>query len=135
MRGRRGPRRRTDGAGVAVVRLPDYFDALNRDFRYQLTVIGRFARAIVAEEIADGRFVIRTDEPRVKVSWQVTGVRRDPYAERHRIEVERDKPPAMRGRYLHPEDRGLSPDLAEQVGRSAGSAPPARPAPASEALR
>ncbi len=29
-----------DAVGQAVVELPDYFDALNRDFRYQLTAIG-----------------------------------------------------------------------------------------------
>ena len=27
--------------------LPEYFSALNRDFRYQLTVIGQFAQAIM----------------------------------------------------------------------------------------
>src|SRR5262249_23985656 len=41
----------TGGDDEAVVTLPDYFEALNRDFRYQLTVIGQFAQAIVAREI------------------------------------------------------------------------------------
>jgi hypothetical protein len=69
---------RTDGRGFAAVRLPDYFAAINRDFRYQLTVVGRsFARAIVWREIAGNRFTIRTDEPNVKVSWQVTAKRSD----------------------------------------------------------
>ena len=63
----------TDQHGVSVVVLPDYFEALNRDFRYQLTVIGQFAQAIVAEEIEKGRLTIKTDKPSVKVSWQVTG--------------------------------------------------------------
>src|SRR5262249_19043693 len=39
----------TDENGDAVVALPDYFEALNKDFRYQLTVIGQFAQAVVAE--------------------------------------------------------------------------------------
>ena len=56
-----------------------------------------------AREIADNRFTIRTSKPRVKVSWQVSGVRQDPYAEAHRIPVEQDKPAAERGSYLHPE--------------------------------
>jgi hypothetical protein len=102
----------TDEHGVATVVLPDWFEALNRDFRYQLTVIGEFAQAIVAQEIEDGRFVIRTDKPGVKVSWQVTGIRHDPFAEANRIPVEEDKPDAERGLYLHAEAFGLPPEMA-----------------------
>ena len=40
----------TNSSGVAVVKLPAYFTALNRDFRYQLTVIGKMAQAIVDRE-------------------------------------------------------------------------------------
>jgi len=97
---------RTDADGYAVVQLPAWFEALNRDFRYQLTVIGQFAQAIVAEEIHDGRFVIRTNLGQVKVSWQVTGIRHDPWANAHRIPVEEDKPEAERGTYLVPEVYG-----------------------------
>ncbi|GAB4328023.1 MAG: hypothetical protein Kow0074_23730 [Candidatus Zixiibacteriota bacterium] len=96
----------TDTDGVAIVTLPDYFEALNRDFRYQLTVIGQFAQAIVAEEITGNQFAIRTDKPNVKVSWQVTGIRRDAYANAHRIPVEEDKPFAERGLYKYPEAFG-----------------------------
>ena len=81
----------TDERGEAVVTLPDYFDALNRDFRYQLTVIGQFAQAIVGEEIKGNSFVIRTDKPGVKVSWQVTGIRKDKFANENRIQVEVEK--------------------------------------------
>lgn len=59
----------TAGEGLATVTLPDYFEALNSDYRYQLTVIGTFAQAIVAEEIEDNHFVIQTDAPHVQVSW------------------------------------------------------------------
>jgi hypothetical protein len=93
----------TDDHGHARVTLPDYFEALNRDFRYQLTVIGQFARVMVSEEINRNEFVISSDVPNVKVCWQVTGVRQDPWAEAHRIPVEENKPPAEKGRYLHPE--------------------------------
>jgi hypothetical protein len=93
----------TNRAGVARVRLPAYFEALNRDFRYQLTVIGTFAQAMVSEEVKDNEFAIRTDPGRVKVCWQVTGVRKDAWAEANRIPVEETKPKAERGRYLHPE--------------------------------
>lgn len=97
----------TDENGFATVRMPDWFEVLNRDIRYQLTVIGQFAQAIVAEEVRDLEFVIQTDKPRVKVSWQVTGVRQDRWAEENRFIVERDKSPANRGRYLNPEAFGL----------------------------
>jgi hypothetical protein len=93
----------TDENGDAVVTLPDYFAALNRDFRYQLTVIGQFAQAIVAEEIADNRFIIKTDKPLVKVSWQITGIRKDAWANKNRIKVEEDKPATERGYFIHPE--------------------------------
>ena len=105
----------TDSNGVAVVTLPDWFEALNRDFRYQLTVIGTFAQAVVAEEIKANRFRIRTDKPNVKVSWQVTGIRQDAFANAHRIPVEEDKSVEERGKYLHPEAFGKPGDL--QIGR------------------
>jgi hypothetical protein len=95
---------RTDRQGFATVRLPRYFGALNRDFRYQLTVHGRsFAQALVWREIANNRFTIRTNRPGVKVSWQVTGIRRDVYANAHRIQPEVAKAADEQGRYLHPE--------------------------------
>lgn len=93
----------TNSEGLATVVLPEYFEALNRDFRYQLTVLGEFAQAIVSREVETNRFVIRTDKPMVQVSWQVTGIRQDAYANVHRIVVEDDKLPPLRGQYLHPE--------------------------------
>jgi hypothetical protein len=93
----------TDATGEAVVEMPDYFDALNKDFRYQLTVIGTFAQAIVGTRMKGNRFVIRTSAPNVDVSWQVTGVRQDAYANKNRVQVEEDKPEKERGSYLHPE--------------------------------
>ena len=98
----------TDAQGYATVTLPTYFEALNRDVRYQLTCIGSFSRAMVAEEVAGNRFVIRTEEPSVRVSWQVTGIRQDAWAEENRIVVEEDKPADERGRYLHPSAFGLA---------------------------
>ncbi len=95
---------RTNRKGFATVRLPKYFQALNRSFRYQLTIVGRsFARAIVWKRIEHNRFTIRTDRPKVEVSWQVTGIRHDRYANANRIKVVLPKPRAERGKYLHPE--------------------------------
>lgn len=92
----------TDGKGFATVEMPSYFDALNRDFRYQLTVIGQFAQAIVSQELTNGSFIIQTDKPNVKVSWQVTGIRQDKWANANRIQVELEKTPSERGKYVHP---------------------------------
>ena len=39
----------------------------------------------------------------MKISWQITGIRHDVYANAHRIPVEEEKPTAERGTYLHPE--------------------------------
>jgi hypothetical protein len=93
----------TDASGNAVIELPDYFSALNKDFRYQLTVVGTFAQAIVAEKVKDNRFAIKTNAPNVEVSWQVTGIRQDAFANKNRIHVEEAKPETERGLYLHPE--------------------------------
>jgi hypothetical protein len=93
----------TDARGYATIILPRYFEALNSDFRYQLTVIGQFAQAIVASEIKNNQFTIQTSTGGVKVSWQLTGIRKDAYANAHRIKVEENKAVAERGRYLHPE--------------------------------
>src|SRR5215216_243579 len=95
----------TDGHGFATVKLPAWFQAMNRDFRYQLTPLGHNAwgaRAVVWDEIHNNRFTIRS-EPRVKISWQVTGVRHDAYANAHRIQTVVPKTGSADGKYVHPE--------------------------------
>ncbi len=106
---------RLDANGEAWVELPDWFEALNQDFRYQLTCIGGFAPVYVAQEIQNNRFQIAGGTPGMKVSWQVTGIRHDPYAEAHRIPVEEEKPPEERGTYLHPVEYG-KPETLERPG-------------------
>jgi hypothetical protein len=96
----------TDANGEATVTMPSYFEAENIDFRYQLTVMGIFAQAIVGKEIAGNQFVIKTDKPNVKVSWMVTGVRNDVWAQNRRVVAEVEKAPNDKGKYLHPEFYG-----------------------------
>jgi hypothetical protein len=91
-----------DHHGEAWVELPEWFEALNREFRYQLTPIGGFAPVYISQEILGNRFGIAGGTPGLKVSWQVTGVRQDAWAEAHRIPVEEDKAEIERGTYLHP---------------------------------
>ena len=93
----------TNAKGEAMVTLPDWFAALNSDLRYQLTVIGTFAQAIVAEKVKQNRFTIRTSAPNVEVSWQVTGVRSDPMIQKHPFRAVEDKPARERGTYLNPQ--------------------------------
>jgi trimeric autotransporter adhesin len=100
--------------GSAEVTLPDWFEALNREFRYQLTCIGGFAPVYVAKKVNGNRFKIAGGKPGMEVSWQLTGVRKDAYAETHRVQVEEMKPVAERGSYLHPEAFGKSAEKNAQ---------------------
>ena len=118
-----------DAQGQAVVKLPDYFEALNREFRYQLTCIGGFAQVYVAEEIAQNQFRIGGGTPGLKVSWQVTGIRQDAYAEANRIVVEEAKPPAEQGLYLYPAGFGAGDEK-----RLGGMSRPDQLAPDQKAL-
>ncbi|NCX95800.1 MAG: hypothetical protein EBX41_05200, partial [Chitinophagia bacterium] len=96
----------TDASGTATVTLPSYFEALNQDFRYQLTVIGSFAQAIISKEVSHNRFEIKTNQPNVKVSWQVSGVRHDAVANGRRIVDEVEKESFNKGKYLNPVELG-----------------------------
>ena len=58
-----------DGSGSAWVDLPAYFEALNRDFRYQLTPIGGPGPNLyVAQEVQNNRFQIAGGGPGLRVS-------------------------------------------------------------------
>ncbi len=100
-----------DKHGEAVVTLPDWFEALNRDFRYQLTCVGGYAPVYIAAEVNHNTFKIAGGKPGLKVSWQVTGTRQDAWANDHRIPVEEDKPAAEQGTYLYPQGYGQSPEV------------------------
>jgi hypothetical protein len=97
----------TDAHGVATVTLPDYFDALNKDFRYQLTTLGQPSQVYISKEIAGNQFEITSDKPNVKVSWQVTGVRQDKFANAHRVVPEVEKEQRFKGLYLHAAEWGM----------------------------
>jgi hypothetical protein len=106
-----------DANGTAIVDLPAYFQALNQDFRYQLTCIGGFAPIYVDKEIQNNRFSIAGGKPGMKVSWQVTGIRHDPYAQQNRSPVEQEKPAAQRGTYLYPSAYGQPETLGVNYAR------------------
>ena len=105
-----------DANGEAEVVLPDWFEALNKDFRYQLTAIGGAAPNLhIGKKISGNRFSIAGGLQGLEVSWQVTGVRRDAYANAHRIPVEEDKPAALRGTYISPVEHQQPLEKSERL--------------------
>jgi hypothetical protein len=58
----------------------------------------------IAEEIAGNRFKIAGGKPGSKVSWLVTGIRHDPYANAHPIQAEVRKEGDEKGKYLRPDE-------------------------------
>ena len=90
-----------DNQGNATVQLPDYFEVLNREFRYQLTAMGApMPNLYISSEVSSNEFAIAGGVAHAKVSWEITGIRQDPSAIEHPIIVEEDKPDQHRGLYL-----------------------------------
>jgi hypothetical protein len=107
-----------DVNGQATVELADWFEALNKDFRYQLTAIGAPGPNLyIAEKVHNNQFRIAGGQPGMEVSWQVTGTRQDAYATAHPLQVEQEKPEDRRGKYLHPKEHGQSESLGEDYNR------------------
>jgi hypothetical protein len=93
-----------DGRGEATVEMPDWFEAANRDFRYQLTAIGAPAPNLhIAETLNGSVFRIAGGEPGMQVSWMVTGIRSDRFADANRVVVEKPKRSENVGKLMHPE--------------------------------
>lgn len=99
--------------GEATVKMPDYFDAVNANFSYQLTPIGGYAPLFIKEKLADGQFVIGGGELGMEVSWTVYAERNDPYLQQHpeskAVEVEKEV--WNQGKYLQPDLYDQSNDL------------------------
>jgi hypothetical protein len=110
-----------DSAGKAFVRLPKWFEALNKDFRYLLTAIGASAPDLhIAREIRNGRFSIAGGKSKMKVSWQITGIRKDAWARTHPFATEEAKSKEERGSVICPERKkgqkaSLSSSISEQL--------------------
>lgn len=102
-----------DERGEAVVALPRYFLALNKDFRYLATGVSspmpnlHLKRGVRRQWFFGApSFRLGGGTPGGEVSWQVTGVRKDPLALKRPIVVEVDKEGSGvigRGEYLFPE--------------------------------
>lgn len=104
-----------DESGEVIIELPSYFLALNRDFRYLGTALGEpMPNLHVSSEVKKRYFGlfgapvfhIAGGVPGGRVSWQVTGVRHDPFILARPIIPEVEKGPdalVPKGEYLLPE--------------------------------
>lgn len=106
----------TDANGEAWVQLPDYYDEINKDPRYQLTVIDDsagpgFVQVKVAKKIRDNRFMIMTSAPNVEVSWEVKAVRNDLWVRKYGAPVETEKSEYEKGKYQRPELYGAPEEM------------------------
>ncbi|MEK7505595.1 MAG: hypothetical protein AAB597_01725 [Patescibacteria group bacterium] len=104
-----------DDKGETTIELPNYFLALNKDFRYLGTPIGEpMPNLFLSKEVGKKWFGIAGSiifkisggKPSGKVSWQVTGIRHDKFILANPIVVEVDKGPEElvdKGEYIFPE--------------------------------
>lgn len=102
---------KTDNSGYATVTVPTWFEALNEDIQYQVTVIddqdsNDFILVKVVKRLTNGKFKIRTSAPNMTVNWMLTGNRNDPTSRHFPLEVEREKTRGERGKYYVPEAYG-----------------------------
>ena len=95
-----------DENGEAIVKLPDYFEAININFSYHLTPIGASSPDLyIKSEVKNNQFIIAGGKPNIKVSWEVYGERNDLYMQNN-PEAKNPEPYKEienRGRYLKPE--------------------------------
>jgi hypothetical protein len=104
-----------DTNGTATIVLPGYFLALNEDFKYLATPMGESMPNLHLSEGVQRRFfglfgspviVIAGGVPGGEISWQVTGVRHDPFIKATPIVPEVEKGPNQlvnKGEYLFPQ--------------------------------
>ena len=67
-----------------------------RDFRDQLTSLSGLQNVAVAREVANNCFVVQSEKPHSRVSWQVTGIRKVRQANAQRVRVQIPKTAADR---------------------------------------
>jgi hypothetical protein len=108
--------------GEATVELPDWFDAVNSDLRYQLTAVGKQAQAWIKSGVKGNKFVIGSDTAGATISWQVSGVRADAYAKAKPFKAVEKKTGAAKGKYLHPTAHGEAASAGVDYVRSGRAA-------------
>ena len=118
-----------DHEGIAQVELPEYFTALNINFSYNLTAIGKPAPDIFIKEEIDknGKFTIAGGMANQKISWVVYAERNDAYLQQNpeSKEVEIEKKDKNKGKYLMPQlygqplEKGIFQSIKQDKGSSA----------------
>jgi hypothetical protein len=76
------------------------------------------------KKLRGNQFAVRSSRGNLEVSWQITGIRHDAWAEKNRIPNSVDKPAAEKGKLLHPEAFGKAPEQGI-VSTPAGAGAPA----------
>jgi hypothetical protein len=85
-----------NSAGEVAIQLPQYFDVLNKSVRYQFFPFDTAMPGLyIKEQEHNNQFTIGGGTPGGRVSWQVTGIRHDPYIRTHPITPEVDKGPGQ----------------------------------------
>lgn len=102
----------TDAKGNAWVQLPEYFDEINTDCKYQLTVVDdnastNFVQVKIGKKIVGNRFLIMSSAPNTEVSWRVEANRNDLYVRAIKPKDAIEKEGVERGTYQHPELYGM----------------------------
>ena len=97
-----------DKNGEVTIVLPAYYDVLNKDSRYQFFALDQAMPDLyLKSEEKNNQFTIAGGKPNGRISWQITGIRHDPYILLHPIHVEVDKgsgqPVTKKGQYLFPD--------------------------------
>lgn len=108
----------TDDNGYAWVQLPSYFEDINRDPEYVLTVTDDsddFILSKVSKGVQNNRFQIRTSKGNIRVSWEVKAVRNDAWVQKYGAPVEMEKEGLERGRYQHPELYNAPADMGMNI--------------------
>lgn len=97
-----------DGSGKAIVVLPDWFEAMNSEYRYQMTAISAPGpNLFISKEVSDNSFEISGGTPGMKVSWMITGIRNDNFAKANHIRIEEEKSSKEKGYYINPDVFGM----------------------------
>jgi len=108
----------TDGAGYAWVELPSYFADINKNFKYQLTVVDDadekgFVQVKVSKKIQGNRFQIRSSSPKTEVSWRVDADRNDLWMRQYPAKDVVEKVGRAKGKYVRPELYNLGPEFGD----------------------
>jgi hypothetical protein len=107
--------------GRAVVHLPDYFSALNKDPMVQLTAVGAPEIVYVAEKVSGNSFEIG-GKAGTEVYWTVTGARKDKSAEiiATLMPVEQQKTGDLQGHSLDDDFLATTLDELRRMGKTDG---------------